>query len=136
MNAIFRQLISYSDLENESSETTNAVSNDEDYNGPVTSDHLRSFMWAENTCPFDCVITIFVQYYFEYFHKRKFKQNVINNFGCLGKELLEKIRDINEEDFDPEAVKSPLQDIIYKKMRKICINQNFSIYMIFICNII
>jgi hypothetical protein len=73
----------------------------------------RGFQWKNNSCSFDCIMNILMQFYFQVgFHSDE-KDSFLNNMGCLGFFL----RDFNGQDefvFDCQS----FRDDLYEELRK------------------
>jgi hypothetical protein len=68
----------------------------------------RGFKWAGNSCAFDNTVTIFFQYFFEYFRN----ENVdLSFFGHLGRIALSDTRYYAESSYDLEGLKPQLEKL-------------------------
>jgi hypothetical protein len=102
------------------------------YSAPFADSSLCTvgFTWNNNSCAFDCVMTIIIQFNLEIAVKSKECNKYLENMGCLG-EILQRKNIFEESSFDPAYIRDELYNMVRGRgIIVICIHISFCCQLI------
>jgi hypothetical protein len=86
---------------------------------------VSGFIWGNNSCAFDCVMTVLLHFYFQYGRQSESAKEYLTNLGCIGKHL-QKIDISSESSFDPNTIKTVLYNELFS-IGKFFINISYNL---------
>jgi hypothetical protein len=74
----------------------------------------RGFRWKNNSCAFDSLMTVLIQFYFQFGHRSEVVNLYLSSLGQLGSSL-QHTKGLLENLFDPSSIRDDLFDTLIRK---------------------